>query len=433
MYNNGASASYDPLHIQGFDDGTNQWNKADEGNYWRDWTTPDANHDGIVDVPYSIAGGSNQDLRPISSAAGIQDVEFLYPANGSCFNTSSVKVAWHGLIVIDHYNISIDGGAYVNISTATSHTFTSLADGTHHVILSAIDDLGNNMTIQTNFIVDTSLPTLTITKPNDNSYNNTGSVKVAWTGNDVGTGLSYYLLEVAGRTPVKLASNVNSYVCTGLEGDGCNHTVTVTSYDRAGNHRAAAIRFGVSFGPDVSLDPTSPIYTNASSSTRRADNVTDHVPFTSGYQTYYLNGTLVQHDHLDSQITGRYSFLQSWPVSPSLGVNVWYFTFNDTAGNSKTFNITAVYDTGSPVITISGPSVGEVLNSTTVDVRWSCDSLSGIKSYQYRLDIGEWSAKFQDRGTSSLACPRGCIRWRYWRPATPGTMPLPWSSSPSIP
>ena len=36
-------------------------------NYWDDWISPDANDDGIVDVPYFVDGvAGNQDQYPIS-------------------------------------------------------------------------------------------------------------------------------------------------------------------------------------------------------------------------------------------------------------------------------------------------------------------------------------------------------------------------------
>jgi len=56
--NNGASETYDPDHVQAMDNGiVNWWNNSDGyGNYWSDWTTPDANSDGVVDVPYELAG-----------------------------------------------------------------------------------------------------------------------------------------------------------------------------------------------------------------------------------------------------------------------------------------------------------------------------------------------------------------------------------------
>jgi len=70
-YNNGAGDTYDPAHVQAYDDGTsNWWNSSDGyGNYWSDWTTPDvAPPDGIVDVPYDIAGSAGaKDYYPLTT------------------------------------------------------------------------------------------------------------------------------------------------------------------------------------------------------------------------------------------------------------------------------------------------------------------------------------------------------------------------------
>lgn len=50
---------------QATDDGANNFIDA---NYWDDWTSPDANNDSIVDVPYSIEGyAENSDLHPMAA------------------------------------------------------------------------------------------------------------------------------------------------------------------------------------------------------------------------------------------------------------------------------------------------------------------------------------------------------------------------------
>lgn len=69
QYNNGAGDVYDQRHIQANDDGDfNSWNGTTGGNYWQDWQTPDANHDGIVDKPYHIVGFAHaQDNLPLTT------------------------------------------------------------------------------------------------------------------------------------------------------------------------------------------------------------------------------------------------------------------------------------------------------------------------------------------------------------------------------
>jgi len=68
--NNGAGSTYDPAHVQTRDDGTdNWWNSTDGyGNYWSDWTGPDAGMDGIVDAPYILDGSAGaKDNLPLTT------------------------------------------------------------------------------------------------------------------------------------------------------------------------------------------------------------------------------------------------------------------------------------------------------------------------------------------------------------------------------
>lgn len=70
LHNNGATDTYDAAHIQAYDGGPgNWWNSTDgHGNYWSDWTGPDANMDGIVDLPYNISGNATaKDYYPLTT------------------------------------------------------------------------------------------------------------------------------------------------------------------------------------------------------------------------------------------------------------------------------------------------------------------------------------------------------------------------------
>jgi nitrous oxidase accessory protein NosD len=73
--NNGAGGVYDINHAQALDDDPfleNHWNISGSphgyGNYWSDWTGPDANINGIVDSPYNIAGSAGaNDSYPLTT------------------------------------------------------------------------------------------------------------------------------------------------------------------------------------------------------------------------------------------------------------------------------------------------------------------------------------------------------------------------------
>jgi parallel beta-helix repeat protein len=59
--NHGATDTYNKSHAQAYDDGTNNWwnSTGGYGNYWSDWTTPDAVPPwGMVDHPYNMSGSA---------------------------------------------------------------------------------------------------------------------------------------------------------------------------------------------------------------------------------------------------------------------------------------------------------------------------------------------------------------------------------------
>lgn len=69
------SVNYNEIYLNCFldnnlharDGGTNNtWDKGSKGNYWDNYTGPDANQDGIGDIPYNITGfGGSQDNFPL--------------------------------------------------------------------------------------------------------------------------------------------------------------------------------------------------------------------------------------------------------------------------------------------------------------------------------------------------------------------------------
>ncbi len=79
IHNNGSTDSYDPKHVQAYDDTNNSWNSTKYGNYWADWSTPDNDGDGIVDNPYIIDGGAGaQDYYPLAKSPNIPEFSLLF-------------------------------------------------------------------------------------------------------------------------------------------------------------------------------------------------------------------------------------------------------------------------------------------------------------------------------------------------------------------
>ncbi len=124
-------------------------------------------------------------------------------------------------------------------ASATSHTFTGVADGAHTVAVTAVDLAGNAQPATVSFAVDATPPTLSIDSPASSETISSSSVGVTWTATDPTSDIDRYEVSLDGGTPVVLPATATSHTFTGVA-DGA-HTITVTAFDLAGNSAAVSV------------------------------------------------------------------------------------------------------------------------------------------------------------------------------------------------
>jgi len=81
------------------------------------------------------------------------------PSPGYQIRSSQVAITWAGsdeTSGISHYEIKLNDGAWINVGTNTTHTFTELGDGGHTIDVKANDAAGNSKLDTINFTVNTS-------------------------------------------------------------------------------------------------------------------------------------------------------------------------------------------------------------------------------------------------------------------------------------
>ncbi len=106
-----------------YDACTNQWDDGFEGNYWDDYTGSDDNDNGIGDIPYTIAGGSNQDQYPLGYFQGGEEP----PSNNK--PTADAGGPYNGQTNSD---ITLDGsGSSDSDGTVVSYRWDWENDGTY--------------------------------------------------------------------------------------------------------------------------------------------------------------------------------------------------------------------------------------------------------------------------------------------------------------
>lgn len=111
--NNGATAIFDSDHIQTIDKSINDtWTRLGWGNHWSDWTYPDLEGNGIVDVPYPIYNQTGlKDEAPLSGMVGPPAFPRI-KAIGDSFVQLEWEPANYSLWVpLDHYAIYRQNGS----------------------------------------------------------------------------------------------------------------------------------------------------------------------------------------------------------------------------------------------------------------------------------------------------------------------------------
>jgi len=245
--NNGCTSTYDISHVQAFDDQLNLWNST-LGNYWSDWTTPDTNRDGIVDLPYPLAGsGYSVDRLPlVLTALDKPIVEILYPRDQDLLNNSEVEVVWTGEDLngsLAYYWIMLDSGTWENASGNESWTFHDLGEGSHNVVVMGFNQTGGNGTDEVSFVIDTIAPTIIAHSPFGDEVLPTSVVIIEFSeAMDQGS-VEIDVSGVAGT--VSWNGDVLTFTPSPAMAQGTHHWVNVTGSDLAWNNVSYSWEFTV--------------------------------------------------------------------------------------------------------------------------------------------------------------------------------------------
>ncbi|MEF8873963.1 MAG: Ig-like domain-containing protein, partial [Candidatus Thermoplasmatota archaeon] len=74
------------------------------------------------------------------------EVEIISPGDGETLNETEVTIEWSGDddgTGIDHYQVMMDNGSWIDVGSGTSHTFSEVEEGEHTVEVQAVDGAGN--------------------------------------------------------------------------------------------------------------------------------------------------------------------------------------------------------------------------------------------------------------------------------------------------
>jgi len=272
--------------------------------------------------------------------------------------------------------ISIDGIPVdtIEVGTGTGWSATPagmLTDGPHVISVTSTDPAGNSSTTSKTVTVDTIPPTVSVSSPSNGSV--TSNTRPP---------LSGLAEENAGVVIYVDGSRVDSVVAIGgtwltsntptlSEGE---HTVYAVAWDIAGNHATSTTNhFTVDF-----TAPAVAIVTPANGSS--TNNAQPPITGTADVGvTVILTLDGVRVDTIVIPANGQWSYLPPSPLSSATHTVV--ATATDDVGNTGTASSTFTIDIVPPLVTITSPTDGALLTTSTPTITGTAEMGSTVRLY----------------------------------------------------
>ncbi|MFX0204775.1 MAG: nitrous oxide reductase family maturation protein NosD, partial [Candidatus Hodarchaeota archaeon] len=243
---------------QAYDDG---WANIFTHNFWDDWTSPDANGDGVVDVAYFIAGGANNhDQSPATTQNHLVLGVLVSPRYEEPLS-GAVLIQWIAVDLLDHnitYSIfySMDAEKWILLATGLTVPYynwdtTTVADGSHYylqIIANCSEGASCVFSSKVPFTIDNGrhIHPFSITSPEAGDII-IGTIEIHWTvGDDVFDHQVHYTVSISpdnGRAWIMIESYTISFSCfwdSTTAPDGSQYIIQVTAICSEGSMQAAS-------------------------------------------------------------------------------------------------------------------------------------------------------------------------------------------------
>ena len=293
----------------------------------------------------------------------------------------TVVVSWSGSdnSGIDHYEVSVDSGSWTNIGLSTNYETTFSTEGVHNITVRAYDENGNYDEDVIQVVVDWSDPSISLTCPSAmTSDSGTASIQVTWSGSDAVSGIDHYEIFVDGSWIN--VGNVTSYnIDTSSMSDGI-YAVFVRAFDRAGYYSQTTLL--------LIVDKTAP----SLSIVNPADG--SYIADTSVVVSWTASDNIIGIDHFEVRVdSGSWTNVGRETAYLVTGLSeaphTIYVRAYDAAGNYVEASVSITVDLADPDVSITSPTDGGVVSSSSVTVQWS-STATDIAYYLVRRDDGSW-------------------------------------------
>lgn len=336
---------------------------------------------------YVRAVVSSGEEGPASSGVAVKatdteppEVGIISPLEGS-FTGTNVTVTWTASDngEIDHFEIRVDYGTWVDVGIMQEYSLVFLSEGSHTLEVRAVDVANNYGKDSVNFTVDITPPVLEITSPVSGAVINSTGITVVWSCSDTVSGIMSSLIRLDGGEWISKGTGSQHFISGLNEG---HHSVEVMVLDRAGHSTVGSIEFFVDTTPpavNIAFPASDPIcYLNTTEVLIGWTGVDDG----SGIKEYVIT--------IDDETPVEVGTELFYLVDLAPGKHSVTVSAIDDAGNAGSDVIEVVIDLVPPAVNILFPMDGQLLEERSVTVMWNGTDEYGIRSYRTRLDEGGW-------------------------------------------
>ncbi len=378
------------------DEGENQWYKDLEGNYWSNYKEryPGAvklEDMGIWNKSYNLTGNKKRDKYPLIEPTK-PVVSLEHPPDEGKLKKENITIKWSMKYLYGDrgdYEISIDGGDWIEMGEKNQYNLTGLSEGDHSVRVRIIG-LEKISMDKARFTIDTIPPTIDITFPKKDEFKK-DSLKVEWKASSNGTSIDHFEAKAGNREWAKVGK-ATSHQFSDLK-DG-KYNIEIRAVDEAGNTAK-------DFKP-VMIDTQAPEIDITSPGEKDLVNdeklkiqweSTDEVSGVDHYEVKLANRDKVSYMGTDNQ----YVFENLEDGNHTIKVRSF-----DELENEAFDTITFTLDTADPEVNITSPQKEKVFEEKNLKVEWNgSDELTGIDHYEVRIDGGNWKT-VEDNTTFSF-------------------------------
>ena len=208
------------------------------------YDVPDGNHTIYVRA-YDTSGAYStaRVYVTVSAPPSITLNDPVFGENGrytiySAFN--SITIGWQAddNSGVDHAEIRIDYGSWMDLGNISCYRVTGLSEGNHTVEIKVVDINGNYNISTINVVVDLTPPTISTSTSRYYIDSSTSEITISWSSTD-NVGISYYMVKIGDGQWIYTGTNTSITVECSLP-DGI-YSIYIKAVDKAGNYNVSCL------------------------------------------------------------------------------------------------------------------------------------------------------------------------------------------------